>query len=292
MSPDPALIEATGILTAMFVQRLLSTILAVIVSVIVLWWLLSDGAGTALLNAIEGAILWPLALGGLIAVAIQIVRAWRFALLWEGGFGLSSISMIGIATKLVLFNFLLPFKLGELSFPLMMKRAYGTSLGQGAGILILCRLLDLGAVTAIIALAAAWLLDPASHGLSPSLIGIFGLAAFVIPFILVDQLPRLRRAAAKSQRFDHLAGQMSHGAAMMRPFRQRILSAVLTLSIWLAHAVIAWLVAIAVGEAVGFPSNGHGERIQQSRLCPADQRRGRSWPTSGRLGDHAASGRP
>lgn len=236
----------------MLVQRLISTILAISVSAVVLWWLLADGAGVALLNALETARLWPLALGSLIAIAIQMVRAWRFAVLEDGRLDLPSWIMVGIATKLVLFNFLLPFKLGELSFPLMMKRAYGTPYGQGAGILILCRLLDLGTVTAIILLTAAWLLDPVIHGWSPLLVSALGLIALVTPFLITDQLPRLRLLTASSKRIDHLADQVSHGAAMMRPPRQRLLVAVLTLSIWIAHAVIAWLAAYALGAGLGF----------------------------------------
>ncbi len=235
----------------MLVQRLISTVLALIISAVVLWWLLADGAGRTFLNALQTAHLWPLALGGLIAIAIQMIRAWRFALLRDGSLDLPSWTMVGIATKLVLFNFLLPFKLGELSFPLMMKRAYGTPFGQGAGILILCRLLDLGTVAAIILLTAAWLLDPAIHGWSPGLVTAFGLMALIIPFLIIERLPRLRRLTANLPRVDHLAGQMSHGCAMMRPPRQRLLAAVLTLSIWIAHAVIAWLTAQAIGADFG-----------------------------------------
>lgn len=236
----------------MLFQRLASTILAVLASAVVLWWLLADGAGQTLLNALQTARLWPLALGGMIAIAIQLIRAWRFALLRNGSLDVPSWTMVSIATKLVLFNFLLPFKLGELSFPLMMKRAYGTPLGQGAGILVLCRLLDLGTVTAIILVTAAWLLDPAIHGWSPGLVSAFSLAALIMPFLIANQLPWLQRLAAGSPRIDHLIGQMSHGAAMMRPRRQRLSVAGLTLSIWIAHAVIAWLVAYAVGTGLGF----------------------------------------
>ena len=241
-------------MSSVFVQRLASTILAVIVSAIALWWLLADGAGRAMLDALQTAHLWPLMLGGLIAIVIQIIRAWRFALLRDGNPDLPSWTMIGIATKLVLFNFLLPFKLGELSFPLMMKRTYGTPFSQGAGILILCRLLDLGTVAAIILMTAAWLLDPVIHGWSPGLVTIFGLMALVGPFLLADRLPWLRLLTANLPRIDHLAGQMSHGCAMMRPLRQRLLVAALTMSIWVAHAIIAWLVAYAVGTGLGFLS--------------------------------------
>ncbi len=235
-----------------FIQRLASTILALIVSASVLWWLLADGAGLAFVHTLQSAQLWPLVLGGLIAIAIQMIRAWRFALLHDGSLAPPSWTMIGIATKLVLFNFLLPFKLGELSFPLMMKRAYGTPFGQGAGILILCRLLDLGTVTAIILLTAAWLLDPVIHGWNPGLVTLFGVMALVTPFVIADRLSWLQRLTAGSKRIGHLAGQISQGSAMMRPWRQRLVVAVLTLSVWIAHAVIAWLVANAVGAGLGF----------------------------------------
>ncbi len=254
MFPDPALApaDADRQKSAMLVQRLISTILALLISFVVLWWLLADGAGQALWNAVQGARLWPLMLGGMIAIAIQVIRAWRFALLRDGSFEPPSSTMVGIATRLVLFNFLLPFKLGEVSFPLMMKRAYGTPFGQGAGILILCRLLDLGTVTAIILLSAAWLINPLIHGFDPALVSMFGVIALVMPFLIAAQLPRLRRLTEHAPRINHLAGQMSHGAEMMRPLGHRFLVAALTLSIWIAHAVIAWLVAHAVGAGLGF----------------------------------------
>ncbi|MGI9504859.1 MAG: lysylphosphatidylglycerol synthase transmembrane domain-containing protein [Geminicoccaceae bacterium] len=235
-------------------RRLTSTLLAALVSAAVLWWLLGGGIGEALIEALERASLWPLLLGGLIAIAIQIIRAWRFAILESGTLTLPSWTMIGIATKLVLFNFLLPFKLGELSFPLMMKRAYDTPFGQGAGMLILCRLLDLGVVLAIILVTSAWLLDPAVHGWSPTLIGVFGAIALATPFLIIDHLSWLQRLTARSPRISRLAGQLSHGATIMRPYRIRLPVAALTLSIWGAHAAIAWLVAMAIKASLSFAS--------------------------------------
>lgn len=232
-------------------RRLISTILAIAISVIVLWWLPADGTGEALFDTMGSASLWPLALGGLIAILIQIIRAWRFSILTTGSLALPSWMMVGIATKLVFFNFLLPFKLGELSFPLMMKRAFATPFGEGTGILILCRILDLGVVAAIIFLTAAWLLDPMLHGWNPAVVGVFGLMAFVFPLLIADRLPQTRRLAVRWPRIDHLAGQMSHGASMMRPRRQFVLVMLLTLSIWIAHAAIAWLAALAIGAGIG-----------------------------------------
>ncbi|MGI9510125.1 MAG: lysylphosphatidylglycerol synthase transmembrane domain-containing protein [Geminicoccaceae bacterium] len=235
-------------------RRLTSTMLALLVSAVVLWWLLADGAGEALVQALATAHLWPLVLGSMIAIVIQMIRAWRFAILNAGSMDLPSWTMIGIASKLVLLNFLLPFKLGELGFPLMMKRAFGTPFSRGAGILILCRLLDFGVVAAIILVTAAWLLDPAIHGWNPWLVSLVGLAVLAGPLLLADLLPWLRRLLVRWPRIAGLAEQLSHGAAIMHPPGRRLSIFALTLSIWFAHAVIAWLAAIAVMADPGFPS--------------------------------------
>lgn len=239
-------------------RRLTSTVLALAISIGALWWLLADGTGQALIDASKNASLWPLILGSLIAIVIQIVRAWRFAVLATGSLALPSWTMIGIATKLVLLNFLLPFKLGELGFPVMMKRAYGTPFAKGAGILILCRSLDFGIVTAMILIAGAWLLvplldplvAPLGPGIAPWLVTAVGLMALLTPFVIADRLPWLQRLLGGRQRVADLIGQMSSGAAMMRPFRQRLLVAGLSLSIWLAHALIAWLASIAIDAGI------------------------------------------
>jgi len=229
----------------------MSTLVAITITAIVLLWLLADGTGETLVTAFVTASPLPLMLGGLLAIGIQIIRAWRFGILATGSLSLPSWTMIAIATKLVLFNFLLPFKLGELSFPLMMKRAYSTPFGQGAGILVLCRLLDLGVVAAFILLTSAWLLDSGILGWNATWIHAFGIIALLTPILIVDQLPRWLPLAAAWPRIHHLAGQLSHGASMMRPLRQRALVATLTLSVWFAHAVIAWFVAQAIGAGIG-----------------------------------------
>lgn len=233
-------------------KRLISAILALGISVLVLWWLLQDGAGQALIKAVQSANLWYLALAAVFAIVIQVIRAWRFAILASGNSSLPSRTMIGIATRLILLNFVLPFKLGELGFPLMMKRAFDTPLAQSAGILILSRLLDLGVVTAILLLTAAYLLAPHITGWSHEIVALAGLAVLIVPVLLIDWLPSLRRLTMRWPKADHLAEQLSFGALMVRPPARRLLVFLLTCSIWSTHALIAYLTASSLQAGIAF----------------------------------------
>ena len=233
-------------------KRLVSTILALVISSLVLWWLLQDGAGQALLAAVGRANPWLLMLAVLLAILIQMIRAWRFAILANGTPALPSATMIGIATRLILLNFILPFKLGELGFPVMMKHAYGTPFAEGTGILILSRLLDFGVVAAILLLTSAYLLAPHITGWSTEMMASAGLIILILPIVLIDMLPKLQGITKGWPRIDHMATQLSFGARMARPPAYRLLIFLLTCSIWVTHALIAYLTATAIKADIGF----------------------------------------
>ncbi len=234
------------------VKRLISALLALGITGLVLWWLLRDGAGQALVKAASRADIRLLALAALLAVAIQVIRAWRFAILANGSMALPSRKMIAIATRLILLNFVLPFKLGELGFPVMMKRAFNTPFAEGTGILILCRLLDFGVVAAILLLTAAYLLAPGLIGWSREIVGLVGLMLLSLPMLMIDWLPGLRRLMRPWPKLDVLAEQLSFGVRMARPATRRVPIFVLTCSIWLTHAVIAYLTALSIEADIAF----------------------------------------
>ncbi len=233
-------------------KRLISATLALVISSLVLWWLLQDGAGPALIKAVQGADLGLLAAAAVLAIVIQLIRAWRFAILISGQPSLPSWTMIGIATNLILLNFLLPFKLGELGFPLMMKRAFDTPFARAAGVLILCRLLDFGVVTAILLLTAAYLLTPHITGWSNEIVALAGCIALMLPMFLIDWLPSVRRLTTRWPKAAHLAEQLSFGALMVRPRTQRSLVFLLTCFIWCSHALIAYLTALSIKAGIAF----------------------------------------
>ena len=70
-------------------------------------------------------------------------------------FALPGWPLVRIAFQLNFLNFALPFRLGELGYPVMMRRAYGQPLAARLGVLLLARLFDLFTVGAIFLFMAA-----------------------------------------------------------------------------------------------------------------------------------------
>jgi hypothetical protein len=177
---------------------------------------------------------------------IQWLRAWRFAIALTGRPGPPSTAMVWVAVRLVVYNFLLPFRLGELSFPLMMRRAFGVEYTRSAGILILVRCLDFSTVGALLCLTAAALLPEAALGWSARALLAAGVLLLAAPLLLISAVTPLGRAAARSPRLAPVAVRLLWGATMLRAPAARALALVLTLAIWLAHATLGWLAASAV----------------------------------------------
>ena len=227
-------------------RRLVSIALAAAVSGAVLWWLLAGIDRAALVAALGAASPWRLGLALLLVPLIQWLRAWRFELVLTGRPGLPSMVMVRVAVRLVLYNFLLPFKLGELSFPLMMKRAFDTEYARSAGVLVLVRGLDAGTAGALLCLAAGALLPDGAHGWSDPALVAAGAVLLIAPLALISALAPLRRAAARAPRLEPIVRSVLWGATMLHAPGPRALAFVLTLAIWLAHATLGWLAASAV----------------------------------------------
>jgi len=227
-------------------ERVLSTLLALAVGGVVLGWLLAGVDLDALAATLARAGWWKLALALPLVPLIQWLRAWRFALLLSGRAVLPSRVMVEIAARLIVLNFLLPFRLGELGFPVMMKRAYGTEALRSAGILLLARLMDLFAVAAVLCLAAAALPAGDRLGWPAGMLVAAGIALLTLAVLLVDLLLPLRWIALRLPRLGRLLELALSGAAMVQAPGARALASLLTLATWLLHALIGWLAATAV----------------------------------------------
>lgn len=228
-------------------RRSLATLgLGLLISVGVLYWLIAGTDLEALEVALERLAPWRIASGGLAVLVVQILRAWRFSILLGHGPGPPSLLLFKVTTQLLLFNFLLPFKLGEATFPLLMQRVFGTEMVRALGILLLVRVLDLAAVAGLFCLGAAFL--PAGI-LAPSaqvVAGLLAALALVAPAVLVVLLAWLRPAVAEGGRARRLWHRLTEGAAAMRRPGPLVLTLTVSLLIWLVHAGIAVVVARAV----------------------------------------------
>jgi Lysylphosphatidylglycerol synthase TM region len=136
-------------------RRSLGALLAVSITVACLWFFLTPSVLASLgrlgVEASWSRIIAAFALTG----AVQWLRAWRFAVLTSGRPALPEAPMIRIALQLNFLNFVLPFRLGELGYPALMRQQYGEPLLRSAGVLLIARLFDLATVAAILAGAAA-----------------------------------------------------------------------------------------------------------------------------------------
>ena len=227
-------------------RRLGATALAAAVSGTVLWTLLAGVDRGVLLTTLGDASPWRLGLALLLMPLIQWLRAWRFGLVLTGRPALPSMAMVWLAIRLVVCNFLLPFKLGELSFPLMMRRAFGVEYARSAGILVLVRCLDAGTAGALLCLAAGALLPGGAFGWSARALLAAGIAMLVGPLVLISAAAPLRQLAARVPRLAPTALRLLWGATMLHAPTARAQAFVLTLAIWLAHAMLGWLAASAV----------------------------------------------
>jgi uncharacterized membrane protein YbhN (UPF0104 family) len=212
-------------------------------------WFLGDPAVRARLGPAVAGADWPrLAAAVAVLATVQWLRAWRFNLLAFGRGRLPEWRLVRISAQLTALNFLLPFRLGEVGFPLLMKRAYGVTLMRGAGVLALARLMDLATVgTLTVALAA--LLIPAE--VLPGPIprgGLIGLA--VLGAVVSATLPLLLRVAIRCAAgrldADSLAGRLSHKLAATPGRGSGLGAAALGWAIWLTFGLGAWLAAGAV----------------------------------------------
>jgi glycosyltransferase 2 family protein len=130
-------------------RRLTGLLIAAVISVVSLRLLVTDDVSAALVTSLRRAR-WPLLLAALaLSPFVQYLRARRFAVLIGGSVATPGLVLYRLASFLLLFNYLLPFRLGEASFPVMARRMLGVGLVRSSGILAVVRAVDLSIVVVV-----------------------------------------------------------------------------------------------------------------------------------------------
>jgi uncharacterized membrane protein YbhN (UPF0104 family) len=225
-------------------RRALSTLVAVAVTAGCLWFLLTPQIVKSLGRLAAEARPWPILAAFLLGCLVQWLRAWRFAVLTTGRLELPGAPLVRIAFQLNALNFILPFRLGELSYPVLMRRQYGSTLMQSAGVLLLARLFDLATVASILVGAAAWL--KLANGVNHAVLVGAATALALAPFGLALAAPILRGQAARLPRVGDLATRATAGFAAIGDRRAAMLAVALGFVLWLTIGLAAVLVAGAV----------------------------------------------
>ncbi|MGE5505893.1 MAG: lysylphosphatidylglycerol synthase transmembrane domain-containing protein [Actinomycetota bacterium] len=197
----------------------------------------------------KGAKIPWLVAAGATLVPITGLRAWRFSLLLWRRRSAPPMGMCRIVAFMLFFNLILPFKTGELSFPILARRAYDIPLGTSLGALVLVRVLDLLSVVAIGGLATLALSQP----MPPWVDGAAVLGAVCVPLLLAMPFAdRLGSAVGRGltglpPRLLNIAKELHAGLRAVREWPDYALLLGLTLAIWLMQFVVAWMTLQAIG---------------------------------------------
>ena len=124
---------------------------ALLVSATMLVWLVTNPMFGAVLDLLRTRRLGPLLLALALFPVLQWLRAWRFALLLRRSAEPPGWPDFALATQLSFLNLVLPFKLGDFSFPLLARRIVGADVLDATVAIVWCRVNDLCVVLAVLA---------------------------------------------------------------------------------------------------------------------------------------------
>jgi uncharacterized membrane protein YbhN (UPF0104 family) len=232
-------------------RRLVSVVVGIAITAAVVWYLLTPDVLREFRSVVATArASWPmLALAIALTVIVQWLRAWRFAIMTNRTFDLPGWPLLRIAFQLNFLSYALPFRLGELGYPVMMRRAYGHPIARSLGVLLLARLFDLFSVAAIFLFLAVGL------GLGGTTVGSLALLAGAILLTLIPVAmvfgaqaarPFLKNLPAESR----LVTAIEPSLAALGAHRTQLPAIALSFAIWVVFGGLASLAASAVASGI------------------------------------------
>jgi uncharacterized membrane protein YbhN (UPF0104 family) len=229
---------------------LIKTALAALVTAVTLWLLIDAEVWHTLRTLVPGADIARLLAALALTPTLPLLRAWRFNLLLWGQGGVPPYALYRVTTFLAFFNYLLPFKAGELSFPVMMGRAYGTPIAEAIGSLVLVRALDLLTVLVIGGVLAHLLFNTggALGVLTAPVAAIAAVATVVLPVAVGAFSTTGRRLLASLPRLQGILIRLETGMRCPGGFGHYLRVVGLTWVIWGVQIAIAHLSLSAVAQ--------------------------------------------
>jgi hypothetical protein len=226
----------------------LGTAAAVAISAVSLALLLTPSIRADLARSVRTADLRLLALALVLNPAVQYFRAWRFGLFLERREKWPGFRLFRISVLLVFFNYLLPLRMGEATFPILVRREYGTGLTAGIGFLALTRILDLLAVLLAGGLAGVAVIGTQQAWGRAALFGALAAAAALAAMVALARLSATttHKLLARWPRLERLAGLLLEGFHLLGDRRRYGIFLLLTASVWITQFAVCHLVLSAV----------------------------------------------
>jgi hypothetical protein len=225
------------------IRRAVSVAVGLAITAAALWYLITPEVMREF-QGLSRRANWPeLILATVLTGIVQWLRAWRFAIMTNNSLALPELPLVRIAFQLNFLNFTLPFRLGELGYPLMMKRTYGQAIASALGVLLLARLFDLFTVTAIFLFLAGLL------GLSgmPPLLLVAGVLFALAPLMMGYAARGLRQLLPRKGGF---GAALERALAALGARRTQLGAILVSYAIWLLFGGLAAIAAHAVTENI------------------------------------------
>jgi hypothetical protein len=229
-------------------RQLFSALAAAALSAACLWFLLTPQIASSFARLLAEASPLPLLAAFALVALVQWLRAWRFAVMMTGRLALPGPALVRIAFQLNFWNFILPLRLGELSYPLLMNRRLGYGLLHATGVLLIARLFDLATVGAIL-LGSAAALD-AWPGAGRAALALGAVALGLAPFALAVAALALRPHMARLPRIGNAAARLTAGFQAIGGYGAGLTAVGLSLGLWVVFGLAAILIAQAVAATV------------------------------------------
>ncbi|MBK1875742.1 lysylphosphatidylglycerol synthase transmembrane domain-containing protein [Pelagicoccus mobilis] len=244
-----------------------------------LLWLALEITDLAVVSSVfeKMGVSWVLAASAFYVCTIAL-RASRFSVLLEGRFLRNFFRLFGIVCIHQFYNHLLPARLGELSFPLLLKKRFGIEVSRSTGILVVARFFDAVSLALVVLFAAGWYL--ASLGRTdqegsdlvlvislPIVFGVLvGLGMYValrvdLSFMIPSsRYPKLRKMG---QKLDSFVTRTREAVVRYSSFGKGLAVFMLSVGIWVLLSVFFYLffwktdVALSFSEVILGSSLSH-----------------------------------
>ena len=233
----------------MIVKRAAWSLAAVLVTALSVYLILTPTMLRSLRATLPAIHPLRVALVLTLTPVINLVRGARFSLALGTRAPGASWRMFRISAMLVFLNYMLPFKTGELSFPVLVRKNFDIGYATSLGVLVYSRVMDLLSVLAL----GGLVLTVTPHMPLASLDRLALPVAFVATLGLVtapfavNKVHGVGQSAVRNIRVAALMNRLSEGCRSVATPRKHAEYLGLTLGIWALQAACADLTMLAMG---------------------------------------------